>query len=418
MKKVVLYIGLLKGVKDLMKKITAVFMSLVLFFSFGAAPAKATQETDDTIEAMVMTVAEYRQLLAEEGYPALTTDRYLKIAGFFTDTVRLLTGQILKPKKHFNVTTDDVIKEISEYALERSGFDMEKVLHRLPDINKPAEFVVNTFNLDTTELRNYFYTARDEAYENGDGMKGGICHFLGVYMSIIELCELYAVPVGENGEIYEIMMRFTYKDGTQEAMSPGIYINTVTGECTNRDDSGMCGIGFNFNLEEMTMYATVGCWMRNFGFCLFYDVSASTMPYFFNYNTRRFKFDYDGREWMIQIWKGNYVITNGAEVGLYSRDAEKSGTYYDCATDEQMLEMSMQVYAGDKLLVNKPLQKHWWINGFNLSGRMYLPSTLTLKFSIVMPDEDMLQAFCESMDNHYRKDVTYTVDELTVNVVW
>lgn len=401
-----------------MKKITAIFMSLVLVFSFTVAPVNANEKTADTGKTEIMTVDEYRQMLIEEGYPALTTDRYLKAAGFFSDMIRLLTGQILKPKKHFNVTTDEVIKEISEYALARSGFDMEKVLHRLPDINKPAEFVVNTFNLDTTELRNYFFAARDEAYENGDGTKGGICHFLGVYMSIIELCELYAVPVGENGEIYQIMMRFTYKDGTQEEMSPGIYINTVTGECTNHDDSGMCGIGFNFNIAEMTMYATVGCWMRNFGFCLFYDVAASTMPYFFNYNTRRFKFDYDGREWMIQIWKGNYIITNGAEVGLYSRDAEKSGTYYDSATDEQMLEMSMQVYAGDKLLVNKPLQKHWWINGFNLSGRMYLPSTLTLKFSIVMPDEEMLQAFCESIDNHYRKDVTYTVDGLTVNVVW
>ena len=142
------------------------------------------------------------------------------------------------------------------------------------------------------------------------------------------------------------------------------------------------------------------------------------MPWFFNYNTRRFKFEYDGLEWMIQIWKGNYIITNGAEVGLYNREASKWGTFYNCVTDEEMLDMSMQVCAGDKVLVNKPLQKHWWINGFNLSGRMYFPSTLTLKFSIVMPDEAMLDAFCESIDNHHRSDVSYTVDGLTGNVVW
>lgn len=401
-----------------LRKFIAVMLSVIIAFSFGVSAVSAETENKNVSEPEISGVSDYITYLEESGYPAITTEQYLRVASFFTTVCRILTGQILKPKEHFNVTVDTVIQQVSDYALERTGFDLAKVLQRLPDINKPAEFVVNTFKLDTTELRDSFRAARDEANQNGDGAKGAIYHFLSVYMSIIELCELYAVPVGENGEIYEIMMRFTYKDGTQEEMSPGIFINTVTGECTNRDDSGMCGIGFNFNLADMTMYATVGCWMRNFGFCFFYDVMAGTMPYFFNYNTRRFKFDYDGREWMVQIWKGNYVITNGAEVGLYSRDAEKSGTFYNCATDEEMLEMSMQVYAGDKLLVNKPLQKHWWINGFNLSGRMYLPSTLTLKFSIVMPDEEMLNAFCESIDNHYRKDVTYTVDGLTVNVVW
>lgn len=403
-----------------MKKITAFILALLLVIPVGFKPVSATEEaTVPENGAEMMSVAEYRQFLDEHGgYPAITTDSYLKIAGFVTDVFRLLTGQALKPKEHFNVVTDDFIKELSDYALEKSGFDMEKVLHHLPDINKPAKFIVNTFNIDTTEMRNGFFTARDEARANGDDTKANIFHFLGVYMSIIEVCEIYAEPVDENGEVYRVMMRFTYKDGTQDETSPGIHINTVTGECTNVDDSGMCGIGFNFNIAEMTMYATVGSWMRNFGFCLFYDVAANSMPWFFHYNTRRFKFDCNGLEWMIQIWKGNYIITNGAEVGLYSRDAEKSGTYYNCATDEQMLDMSMQVYAGDLLLVDKPMQKHWWINGFRLNGRMYPPSKLTLKFSIVMPDEEMLNAFCESIDNHYRKDVSYTVDGLTVNVVW
>ena len=41
-----------------------------------------------------------------------------------------------------------------------------------------------------------------------------------------------------------------------------------------------------------------------------------------------------------------------------------------------------------------------------------------MKFSIVMTDEDMLNAFCKAIDNHYRHDITYTVDGLTVNVIW
>ena len=80
--------------------------------------------------------------------------------------------------------------------------------------------------------------------------------------------------------------------------------------------------------------------------------------------------------------------------------------------------MSMQILHGDKVLVNKPLQLHWWVNGFNLGTRMYLPESLTMKFSIVMKDEEMLKSFCEAIDNHYRHDVTYTVDGLTVYAIW
>lgn len=39
-----------------MKKITAIFMSLVLIFSFGIAPAMANEEAVETSEETVMTV--------------------------------------------------------------------------------------------------------------------------------------------------------------------------------------------------------------------------------------------------------------------------------------------------------------------------------------------------------------------------
>ena len=400
----------------MMKKIMSVILVFVIAFSCVLPVANAQGREKAVTE--LSSISDYKEYLRENGYPAITTEQYLKIAGLITTINRILTGQIIKPKEHFNVTVDALIVEISDYAFERTGFDLEEIMHRLPDISKPAELITNTFSIDTTALREEVFAVRDELNANGEGDKAAIYHFLGVYMSVIELCEIYTIPVEGNPDLVEIVLRFTFKDGTQDVTHVGIYINTVTGECSNLDDTGMGGLGFNFNIADLTMYATVDCWMRNFGFCLFYDVIAGTMPWFFNYNTRRFKFDYDGKEWMIQVWKGNYVITNGAEVGIYNRDASKSGTFYNCVNDEEMLDMSMQVCAGEKILVDKPMQKHWWINGFNLSGRMYLPSLLTLKFSIVMPDEEMRDAFCESIDKHYRKDVSYTVDGLTVNVIW
>jgi len=186
---------------------------------------------------------------------------------------------------------------------------------------------------------------------------------------------------------------------------------------TGKDGGSILGIGFEFSYEELLLYAQTNVWMRDFGFTVLYDLFCYTTPFFF-YNTRRIKFDYNGLEWMVQIWKGNYLVSNGAEVGIYNRQPGSFGTYYDCANDEQMLNMSMKLYHGDDLILERPEQLHWWITGFKISDTLYPARHLTLDFTIEMPDEEMLAAFCEAVDNHYRNDMTYTVDGLKVNVIW
>jgi len=119
---------------------------------------------------------------------------------------------------------------------------------------------------------------------------------------------------------------------------------------------------------------------------------------------------------MIQIWKGNYFVANGGEVGLYCRTPDKKGTFYECVDDSRMLPMTMEISHGDDVLVKKDREIHWWINGFNLSGKLYAPESLTMSFSIEMPDSEMLKAFTESMDKY--DDVSYTAENLTVNVIW
>ena len=70
------------------------------------------------------------------------------------------------------------------------------------------------------------------------------------------------------------------------------------------------------------------------------------------------------------------------------------------------------------MLVNRKLQKHWWISGFNLGEKLYLPSALTLKSTIQMPNKEMLEAFTAAIDANIMGDVSYTVKGLKVNLVW
>ncbi len=395
------------------KRIIALIMSLVIALSAGMSVSAFSVDSYKSNNALNI-----KQHLMDEGVPVFTTQNFYTIFNIMKSVFRLLTGKWIIPEQKFNVNVDVFLTEVSEYIKSNSGLDFVQILNSLPESNQLADAVTTIFNIDTAEFRKQMYAKRDEYSAQGNTAMSAVYSLIGMYMSVIKECEIYAVQSESDPVIYETYIRITYKDGGQETFYPGLLINTETGECTNVGTDGIVGSGFNLNLSEMTVYATIDSWMRNFGFCLFYDFAASSMPVFFHYNTRRFKFDYNGMEYMIQIWKGNYTVANGGEVGLYCRDASKSGSYYDCANDDQMLNMSMQILHGEEILVDEGPMMHWWVNGFNLSDRMYLPESLTMKFSIDMPDEEMLNAFCESIDNHYMHDVTYTVEGLTVNVVW
>ena len=63
-------------------------------------------------------------------------------------------------------------------------------------------------------------------------------------------------------------------------------------------------------------------------------------------------------------------------------------------------------------------QKHWWLTGFHLSGTVYDPASLTMDYSIVFPNTQMLKAFTDAIDKEEHHDVTYTVKDKTVSVHW
>lgn len=348
----------------------------------------------------------------------MNTDQFLKILDIFNLVGRFLTGRILFPQKKFNMYLDPQLTEISNYIYEECGFNIGKIVSSLPETNQYSELLVNAFNIDTTQMRNDAYIRSKELAAEGKTAKSYILRWFSVWLSIIDSVEGTLIPVeGEEG-IYEIVAAVTYKDGATDVIHSTVYYEPATGQVYGNDPTkGMLGLGYNFSVEEILAFSPVNIWMRKFGFCLFYDLFSYTTP-FFNYNTRRIKFDYDGLEWMIQVWKGNYLVSNGGEVGIYNRKPGRIGTFYNCATDEQMMEMSIDIYHGDELLMHRDPTLHWWLNGFVMDDTLYLARSMTAVFSIQMKDEEMLNAFCKAIDKHYRHDMTYTVEGLKVTVTW
>ncbi len=393
-----------------LKKITALVLSLVILCTM-ATPVFASSENS------MKSVAQYKDMLENEGYAAITTAEVAETMKACSDFFRLMTNDKFPSEERLDITFDKFLTDANLYVVKNCGVDMESILESLPPINGFAELAVKTFEIDPVALRDAMFEESKRQDEEGTGL-GVIYYFIGCYMSIIDKIELYAEPT-KDSVVYEICFNMVFRDGAKEQIRTGMLVNTTTGELYNHDGKGMLGLGFNFNFKDMVIYTVVDAWTRNFGFAVIYDVIANTIG-IYDYETRRYHFDYDGLEWMIQVWKGTYFyVTNGAEVGIYNRvPGEEMGTFYNCATDDQMMEMQMKLSYKDKTLINTKPQKHWWLTGFHLSGTVYEPASLTMVYSIKFPNETMLKAFTDAIDNEENGDATYTVKGTTITVNW
>lgn len=168
------------------------------------------------------------------------------------------------------------------------------------------------------------------------------------------------------------------------------------------DSTGI--LGYLYDPDEQCFYTSDDPWQRNFGYNEIYDQSASLVAIIIE--TCRLKFPYDNKDWMIQLWKGQYgFVLYGAEIGIYNKPDSREIEHYDCATDEDMLQMEMTLYEKktetltgitywDKTF-SRPYERQWWHTGFVWGNVMTrYDDDLRLYARITMRDYAML-AECE-----------------------
>lgn len=120
---------------------------------------------------------------------------------------------------------------------------------------------------------------------------------------------------------------------------------------------GLAGLGFDYDIRQDIFFSSVNCWQRNFGYNSFFDDAA---PFVFMYfDCLRFYFDYNGKNWLIEAWKGQYGITTGCEVGIYNKPAEREIMHFDCVTDEEMLPVAISLRHKDELLFDREAAVTW-----------------------------------------------------------
>lgn len=190
----------------------------------------------------------------------------------------------------------------------------------------------------------------------------------------------------------------------------------ISGLIYDDDSEGLVKIGFDYDANQGIFFSAQNPWMRQMGYCYAYDLIAplAGTPLI----THRFEFDYAGKEYRIQLWKGVYGwISYGAEMGIYVREKRENNlsSYYSAVPDAERIEMEMSIYKDGEYKFTRPRQNTWWITGFVVNDEAQ-PDDVSVEGLMVMRDEEMLSAFTAAMDHDGF--TGYRVDGLSVYLTY
>lgn len=165
--------------------------------------------------------------------------------------------------------------------------------------------------------------------------------------------------------------------------------------------------GFKYTLNQDIFFSLMHPWQREYGYCRSYDEAAPLLCMIID--SEPIYFDYDNRKWLIELWKGQYGMTTGAEIGIYVANNENDyidniidEVIYDSVSDNELLHMSYILNKKGNALLTRN-DKHWWLTGFKL-GEFSKPSELIMHIEITLKNEEMRDAFINGLKKAGYKD--------------
>ena len=90
--------------------------------------------------------------------------------------------------------------------------------------------------------------------------------------------------------------------------------------------SAVYAAGFLYDPDQDIIYTRMDALQRGFGYAFGYDAAALGINAVLD--CEPIFFDYDGRHWMIELWKGQYGLETGCEIGVYTRLIGSAGAGY------------------------------------------------------------------------------------------
>ena len=227
------------------------------------------------------------------------------------------------------------------------------------------------------------------------------------------------VALKETGEPNVYLFVVFYFDTQGEPYWTNIHVkyNAKTGRVYGEGGNGLFWLGYEFEMGQMLVRTdAANSWHRSVGYSILYDIFAPALGCYIG--TLRFPFEYNGRDYMVQIWRGIYGwFSNGGEVGIYEKPTGRP-VFWDCS--DTQLDISMQMYKGGEMLLDYGTQHTWWLGGFRVNSPANLAPArgLGMTGSIAFEDPAMLEAFLASFEKNKDGSITGKADGMTFSFEW
>lgn len=156
--------------------------------------------------------------------------------------------------------------------------------------------------------------------------------------------------------------------------------------------------GYDYHCDCGFFSSTMDAPQKQAGYTWLYDYMAPRFQMVFD--SLPVYFDYRGRTWLIEFWKGQYGINTGAEIGIYHADtiipeSDYKTAWFSCAEGNEMLDCSFRLYRNDNECICNS-DRHWWLTAF-LTGCFSKPSSLVMECCVCFPNREMLSAFTNGL---------------------
>ena len=179
--------------------------------------------------------------------------------------------------------------------------------------------------------------------------------------------------------------------------------------------------GFAYDDKANFFYSILDPWQKDLGYCSLYDEAAPALSMIFD--SEPIYFDYNGKHWLIEFWKGQYGITTGGEIGIYNTDDDGliipgffNGRFYEAVEESEYIDMSFTLFSNNKSLIRQS-GMHWWLTGF-LLGELSHPNELKMHIKLNFPSKNMLIAFVNGLLDAGYTNSDFSTKNNTVYIIY
>ena len=176
--------------------------------------------------------------------------------------------------------------------------------------------------------------------------------------------------------------------------------------------------GYVYDSKQDIISTLNDAWQRKAGYTALFDRAALSLSMVID--TLPIYFDYHGRTWLIEFWKGQYGINTGAEIGIYCADRileehELNKAHFDAVMDIERIPMTFTLFM-DANSIATVSRTAWWLTAFCV-GMFSRPSRLAMDCILQFPDLKMQACFIAAL-RRLAPDISCHCNGLNVHLIY